>query len=46
MLMPYTLSCTLATTQEFGQHSSDLTIEEFADATRLEIIGQTFVGII
>ncbi|KAF7889316.1 uncharacterized protein EAF01_010809 [Botrytis porri] len=42
MLMPYTVACTAATTQGFGQHSSDLTIEAFANATRSEIIGQTF----
>ncbi|KAF5870620.1 uncharacterized protein Bfra_010009 [Botrytis fragariae] len=42
MLMPYTAACTAATTQGFGQHSSDLTIEAFANATRSEIIGQTF----
>ncbi|TGO16648.1 hypothetical protein BTUL_0025g00020 [Botrytis tulipae] len=42
MLMPYTAACTAAATQGFGQHSSDLTIEAFADATRSEIIGQTF----
>ncbi|KAM0143230.1 hypothetical protein ACHAP3_001363 [Botrytis cinerea] len=42
MLMPYTAACTAAATQGFGQHSSDLTIEAFANATRSEIIGQTF----
>ncbi|ATZ56378.1 hypothetical protein BCIN_13g02180 [Botrytis cinerea B05.10] len=42
MLMPYTVACTAAATQGFGQHSSDLTIEAFANATRSEIIGQTF----
>ncbi|KAF7924955.1 uncharacterized protein EAE98_007043 [Botrytis deweyae] len=42
MLMPYTVACTAATTQGFGQHSTDLTIEAFANATRSEIIGQTF----
>ncbi|KAF7941797.1 uncharacterized protein EAE97_006634 [Botrytis byssoidea] len=42
MLMPYTTACTAAATQGFGQHSSDLTIEAFANATRSEIIGQTF----
>ncbi|KAF7861790.1 hypothetical protein EAF04_007673 [Stromatinia cepivora] len=42
MLMPYTAGCTAAATQGFGQHSADLTIEAFANATRSEIIGQTF----
>ncbi|ESZ95637.1 hypothetical protein SBOR_3985 [Sclerotinia borealis F-4128] len=42
MLMPYTVGCTAAATQGFGQHSEDLTPEEFSDATRSEIIGQTF----
>lgn len=42
MLMPYTAACTAAATQGFGQHSSDLTIEAFANATRSEIIGQTY----
>lgn len=42
MLMPYTVACTAAATQGFGQHSSDLTIEAFANATRSEIIGQTY----
>ncbi|TGO37665.1 hypothetical protein BHYA_0092g00480 [Botrytis hyacinthi] len=42
MLMPYTAACTAAANQGFGQHSSDLTIEAFANATRSEIIGQTF----
>ncbi|TGO46445.1 hypothetical protein BCON_0325g00130 [Botryotinia convoluta] len=43
MLMPYTTACTAAAAQGFGQHSSDLTIEAFANATRLEIVGQTYI---
>ncbi|RAL67100.1 hypothetical protein DID88_007880 [Monilinia fructigena] len=42
MLMPYTVGCTAAATQGFGQHSTTLAIEDFANATRSEIIGQTF----
>ncbi|KAB8293899.1 hypothetical protein EYC80_009375 [Monilinia laxa] len=47
MLIPYTVSCTAAATEGFGQHSATLTVEDFANATRSEIIGQTFslVGI-
>ncbi|KAG4032731.1 hypothetical protein MFRU_006g01950 [Monilinia fructicola] len=42
MLIPLTVACTAAVTQGFGQHSSNLAVEDFANATRSEMIGQTF----
>ncbi|CZR60696.1 related to integral membrane protein pth11 [Phialocephala subalpina] len=42
MLMPYTVACTSAAFYGFGRHASELTTKSFVEATRAEIIGQTF----
>jgi hypothetical protein len=44
--MPYSVACTFAALKGFGRHSAELTLEEFAAATKAEIIGQTLVFII
>lgn len=44
MLMPYTVAVSVAALKGFGRHSSELTVDQFVDATRAEIIGQTWVS--
>ncbi|KAE9366870.1 hypothetical protein N431DRAFT_384870 [Stipitochalara longipes BDJ] len=47
MMIPYSAACTLAAIQGLGRHSAELSLDQFMQATRYIVIGQTFslVGI-
>jgi hypothetical protein len=44
MLIPYSAAVTLAALQGLGRHSIELSLDEFMQATRYIVIGQTFVS--
>jgi hypothetical protein len=41
MMIPYSAATTLATMQGLGKHSAELSLDQFMQATRYIVIGQT-----
>jgi len=43
MLIPYAAATTVSALKGLGRHAQDLTLDQFFEVTRIEIIGQTWV---
>jgi hypothetical protein len=41
MLIPYAAATTISALKGLGRHATDLTLDQFFEVTRIEIIGQT-----